>query len=218
MLIGPPAEQAVVRSVQLVALGGRTVLAVAVLSNGVVEKRTLEAPADEQGEAMSDAAIAAASTALARRLTEPHAHRSRPAEVDGDAATDALVDARRRPRFSEGTDSDPEHLYVGGASRMAADFDAVDKIRRVLGLLEQQFVVVTLLRDLLDRGLSVAIGVDEHGVDPLAECTVVVAPVMADGENAGTIGLLAPTRMNYPHALAAVAVVSQRLGKAMAEG
>ncbi len=77
---------------------------------------------------------------------------------------------------------------------------------------------VPLLRDLLDRGLTVAIGADEHGVTPLAECSVVVAPVKGSGGETGTIGVLGPTRMNYPQALAAVAVVSQRLGRRMEEG
>ena len=39
-----------------------------------------------------------------------------------------------------------------------------------------------------------------------------------DGEPAGTIGVLGPTRMNYPQALAAVAVVSKRLGQRLTEG
>ena len=41
---------------------------------------------------------------------------------------------------------------------MVAGFDAVETIRTVLDILEQQYVIVTLLRDVLDRGLSVAIG------------------------------------------------------------
>ena len=89
-------------------------------------------------------------------------------------------------------------------------FDAVETVREVLGILEQQYVVVTLLRDVLDRGLQVAIGT-ETGVEPLAECSLVVAPYEIEGEQAGTIGVLGPTRMNYPQALAAVAVVSKRL-------
>ena len=53
---------------------------------------------------------------------------------------------------------------------------------------------------------------------PLAECALVVAPYEVEGEPAGTIGVLGPTRMNYPQALAAVAVVSKRLGRRLSEG
>ena len=59
---------------------------------------------------------------------------------------------------------------------------------------------------------------NEHGVEPLSTCSVVVAPVQVEGEHLGTIGVLGPTRMNYPRALAAVEVVSDRLGKRLAEG
>jgi heat-inducible transcriptional repressor len=46
----------------------------------------------------------------------------------------------------------------------------------------------------------------------------VVAPYTVDGEQVGTVGVLGPTRMNYPQALAAVAVVGQRLGRRLSEG
>jgi heat-inducible transcriptional repressor len=63
----------------------------------------------------------------------------------------------------------------------------------------------------------VAIGA-EHGVEPLVACSVVVAPYIVEGEAVGTVGVLGPTRMNYPHALAAVEVVSQRLGRRLSDG
>jgi len=77
-------------------------------------------------------------------------------------------------------------------------------------------VVVTLLRDILDTGLSVAIGT-EHGMEPLASCAIVVMPVSVDGVEGGTIGLLGPTRMNYPLALAAARMVGDRLGERLSE-
>jgi heat-inducible transcriptional repressor len=60
--------------------------------------------------------------------------------------------------------------------------------------------------------MSVAIGV-EHGVEPLAACSVIVAPILVDGEQRGSVGVLGPTRMNYPQAMATVEVVSDQLGR-----
>ena len=60
-----------------------------------------------------------------------------------------------------------EPIYVGGVARMAEAFDAVETVRAVLRTLEEQYVVVSLVRDILDRGLSVAIG-SELGFEPLA--------------------------------------------------
>jgi heat-inducible transcriptional repressor len=99
---------------------------------------------------------------------------------------------------------------------VADSFEAVDVVRQVLHTLEQQFVVVSLVRDIVDRGMSVAIGI-EHGVEPLSACSVVVAPVVVDGEHLGSVGVLGPTRMNYPQALATVDMVSNRLGRRLGE-
>jgi heat-inducible transcriptional repressor len=117
---------------------------------------------------------------------------------------------------SFGTRRVDESVFVGGASAMAEAFDAVEIVRSVLHTLEQQYVMVSLVRDMLNRGLSVAIGA-EHGVEPLAACSVVLAPVMVDGNNLGTVGVLGPTRMNYRQALATVEIVSDRLGRRLAE-
>jgi len=100
---------------------------------------------------------------------------------------------------------------------MAESFEAVETVRSVLEILEQQLVVVTLLRDVLGRGLSVSIGT-EHGYEPLASCAVVVAPVCVAGQELGAVGLLGPTRMNYPGALAAAHVVGERLGERLDSG
>jgi heat-inducible transcriptional repressor len=72
--------------------------------------------------------------------------------------------------------------------------------------------VVSLVHDLLDQGTTtVRIG-SENSIDELRECSIVVAPYRVDGEVAGTVGVLGPTRMDYRQALAAVEAISQQLG------
>ena len=46
---------------------------------------------------------------------------------------------------------DGEQVFVGGTARMAQAFDAIETVREVLVILEQQIVVVTLLRDVIDK-------------------------------------------------------------------
>ena len=211
VVVGPPHESTVIRSAHLVALAPRVALVVVVLGNGVVEKRTIDVPDD-----VDEARLAAASARLAAHLTGYTLGDRGAAAPTGDQVTDTVVAAAVRS-LSEDDHNQPDHVFMGGVSRMAGAFDAVETVRKVLGALEQQYVVVTLLRDVLGRGLSVAIG-SEHGLEPLATCAVVVSPYQVEGKVTGTIGLLGPTRMNYPQALAAVAMVSQRLGERLSEG
>jgi heat-inducible transcriptional repressor len=212
LVVAPPHEGAPVRSVQLVPLGPRVALVVAVLANGGVEKASLELDPDTGDERIAAAAVHLAAHFVGQPLAD-----TRPIPPSGDPAVDRLVQTARQALWDH-HDSEADQLYVGGAAQMAAMFDAVDSVRQVLAIIEQQYVLVSLLREALGSAeLNVAIGT-EHGVRPLAECSLVVAPYEVDGTHIGTIGVLGPTRMNYPQAMAAVAVVSRRLGRHLRVG
>lgn len=209
VVLGPKHEIAVVRSVQLVGLSAHLATVVIVLSSGMVESQSIEL-----AEPTGDAVLVTATTCLAAAMIGRALHENGAPAPCGDPAADVIVAqvvGTLRTRRAD------ESVFVGGASSMAEAFDAVDIVRSVLHALEQQYVVVSLVRDMLDRGLSVAIGA-EHGIEPLATCSMVLSPVMADGTMVGTVGVLGPTRMNYPQALATVEVVSERLGRRIAEG
>jgi heat-inducible transcriptional repressor len=208
VVVGPRAEAVTVRSVQLVALSSTAATVVAVLGNGAVESETIEVSPtltiDQIDSASRHLAATCVGSPLSGRLVLPST---------GDAELDALC-SRALNALVAGSSS--EHVYMGGTSTMVAAFDAVEIVRDVLRTLEQQFIVVSLVSDIVDRGMSVAIGF-EHGVQPLSACSVVVAPVVVEGEHRGSVGVLGPTRMNYPQALATVEVVSKRLGRRMGE-
>lgn len=210
VVVGPTHDTATVRSVQLVDLGNLLALLVVVLSDGSVEKRTVELP-----EGVDDGVL----VAVANQLTEALRGRTLSDAVARVAATGTDEMLRRATvTLSElAGPEEHEHIFVGGSSRMAAAFDAMDTVRSVLSILEQQLVVVELLEQILDRGLSVAIGT-EHGFEPLASCALVVSSLAVEGEAAGTIGVVGPTRMNYPRALAAVRVVGQQLSERLGAG
>ena len=212
LVVAPQPEAATVRSIQLVALAPRVALLVAVLSNGSIAKHSVDV-----AEGVGDDHVAAATAHLSlHTIGKPVATAGEAVPPTGDAATDGVVRAALDALYGA-READVDNVFVGGTARMAEAFDAVATVRQVLGVLEQQYVVVSLLRDVIDRGLQVAIGT-ETGVIPLSECALVVAPYEVEGGQAGSIGVLGPTRMNYPQAMAAVAVVSKRLGRALTEG
>jgi heat-inducible transcriptional repressor len=215
VVMGPKPEAAVIRSIQVVALTGRLAMVVAVLSNGSVETENLELT-DSHGDAveLDESRVSAATAHLQAAFVGTSLRELEDPPASGDTGLDELCAAAVSALRTTSTE-DP--VYVGGAAAMADSFEAVEVVRQVLHTLEQQYVVVSLVRDILNRGLSVAIGA-EHGVEPLAACSVVVSPVMVDGEQMGTVGVLGPTRMNYPQALATVEVVSDRLGRRLMEG
>ncbi|MCY3892558.1 MAG: heat-inducible transcriptional repressor HrcA [Acidimicrobiaceae bacterium] len=216
MVVAPRHDGDSIRSAQLVDLGGGRLLVVLVMSSGVVERTYVDVYDNrELADAAQGPAAGAASAILAEALVGRT--RSQPPTVPetGDAATDALAAAALAALADD--QSHPGELYVGGTAKITEQFEAVSSLRSVLSVLEEQLMVVTLLRSLVDRGLSVAIG-SETGMKPLADCSVVVAPYEVDGRTVGSVGLLGPTRMDYSKALAAVHTVSRRLSASLGDG
>ena len=211
VVVGEANEVSTVRSVQLVDLSPRTILAVMVMSNGAIVKRTMELDQDVTPSELSAAHALVNDRMVGSSLHAPTPKLAVPQQA-GAALAAAAVSALREAAEAEG-----QHMFVDGRSRIAGSFDARETIEAVLGILEQQFVVVSLLKELVDGGLAVSIG-SESGVAPLADCSLVVAPYQVGGESVGAIAVLGPTRMNYPETLSAVALVSQRLSRLLTEG
>jgi heat-inducible transcriptional repressor len=210
VVVGPhQADVATVRSVQLVSLQPSLVLALAILSNGSVEKCILHVTADTD-----DTTIATAGALLDTQLSGSRWTALPDLRPVAGPAADSLAREARDALTARAQQEILEPLYVGGASRLAADqeaFPTSTSAARLLELLERQVEVVSLVHDLLDQGPTVRIG-SENPIVELRDCSIVVAPYRVDGEVAGTVGVLGPTRMDYRQALAAVEAISQQLG------
>ena len=196
-------------------------LAVVVLSNGSVEKEVVVFDADVSDDDVADASARFAGQLGGRRLadvSDPGAD-TPSGEAPGKGRARAIavadiVDASRVALQTRLAHHQSEPLYVGGASRLAAEHDAfvTTSTARLLELLEQHVVLASLMRELLGPGLTVSIGSENTSLD-LRECSLVLAPYLVEGEPAGTVGVLGPTRMDYRKAQAAVSAVSQQLGR-----
>lgn len=178
VVVGPQPDAATVRSVQLVILQPRVVLIVAVLSNGGVEKQVLHFDAD-----VDEATVNAAAAALDDELVGYPLTALPELRPTGAGAADSIA-ARARDELSQYVGT-VEPLYVGGTSRIAAEqesFSTVESAARLLEMLEHQVVVVSLVRDLLDKGINVRIGA-ENDLEELRDCAIVLAPYRVEGEH-----------------------------------
>ena len=212
VVVGPQTEAARIRAVQLVQLAPRVILAVMVFGNGVVEKETVQFDhdldvndVDTAAKLMSKACVDTELASVVSPAIEMGTPLSEAASI-AKATTDAM-----RSRSGNG----PDPLFIGGASQLAVEqeaFASPSSVARLLGLLEQQVVVVSVMRELLGPGITVTIG-KEHAREDLTECSLVLAPYLMEGAPAGTVGVLGPTRMDYRQAQAAVNTVSAQLSR-----
>lgn len=210
VVVAEATNVATIKSVQLVELSQDLVLVVAVLSNGAVLKRTVDLAerisADSLDESQRILVGVTVGLTIAK-LSNVQVH---------DASAAALVAVAALEELQIAAELETQQFFVEGRAYIAGSFDARETVESVLDILEQQLVVVSLLKELVDSGVAVSIG-SESGVAPLSECSLVVAPYQLGEESAGAIAVLGPTRMNYPETLSAVAIVSRRLSNLLGE-
>ena len=118
VVIAPVGQEATIRSVQVVGLSSASALLVAVLSNGTVEKHTLDLTdgGPQLAEGVGEERIGAATAHLSAGLAGASRVDLPKLAATGDAATDALCAlAVRSLRAERGTD--PDQVFVGGTAR-----------------------------------------------------------------------------------------------------
>ncbi len=215
----PTLSRSTVRHVELVALAPTRLLAVLITSTGRVEQRVVEMPSAVSDTLVADMRARLNTATVGQRLADA---------VERLTELAAAVPAADRPAvavmisalvetFSD--DRSDERVLVGGTANLArfgADFDV--SIRPLLEALEEHVVLLRLLGEATDpSAVTVRIG---HEV-PLAELTstsVVASGYGRDGEPLATLGIVGPTRMDYPGSIAAVRAVARYVGRALTDG
>ena len=112
-------------------------------------------------------------------------------------------------------DRDQRVLLAGTANLAPLAANYPDTLGPVLEALEEQVVLLRLLSEAANAPaqISVLIG-HELPVERLAATSVVST---AYGETAGRLGVLGPTRMDYPGAIVAVQAVAAYLSRVLEE-
>ncbi len=210
----PTLSRSTVRHVEVVPLTGTRLLLVLILSTGRVEQRVVELP-----EALDDGDVADLRTRLNRSVTgERLADASdklvqlpddyEPAKRAPIAALAAsLVEAMSDHRADE-------RVAVGGAANLARFGDGFDtSIRPMLEALEEHVVLLKLLGEATSSS-TVTVRIGHEGPYQELATTSVVATGYGPGDEAlATLGIVGPTRMDYPGTMASVRAVARYVSR-----
>jgi heat-inducible transcriptional repressor len=212
----PTLTRSTVRHVELVPLTPARLMLVLITDSGRVDQRMVDL-----GDVVTEESVARIRTMLnaamvGRRLTEASVL---VAELPGDAPGDlrepvttlamVLIDAL--------VEHPEERLVLGGTgnlTRNVADFPG--SLRTVLEALEEQVVVLKLLASARSPG-TVRISIGEENEAEEMRSTSVVSIGYGPGETLlGGMGVVGPTRMDYPGTIAAVHAVARYVGEILA--
>ena len=213
----PTLSTSTVRHLEVVALTPARLLMVVITDSGRVDQRIVELGDtidDHQlaqlrellGQALEGKRLAAASVAVSDLA----------AQLDGSGGFSDAVGRSATVLLESLVEHSEERLLMGGTAnltRNTADFGG--SLRSVLEALEEQVVVLRLLAAQQEAGkVTVRIG-HETEAEQMAGTSVVTTTYGSSGTVFGGMGVVGPTRMDYPGTIANVAAVAMYIGEVL---
>lgn len=214
----PTLSASTVRHLEVVALNPARLLLVVITDSGRVDQRIVELGdviddyqvsqlREMLGQALVGKKLAIASTAVADLAGELDGRSGLSNNFSNAVGRSATVLLESLLEHSE------ERLLLGGTAnltRNAADFGG--SLRSILEALEEQVVVLRLLAAQQEAGkVTVRIG-QETRVEQMAGTSMVSTAYGTPDTVYGGMGVVGPTRMDYPGTIASVAAVALYIG------
>lgn len=215
----PSLTRSTVRHVELVPLGPQRVLVVLIAGTGRVEQRVLETPREIDDAVLGELRARINTESAGRLLTDaasrlqslpdalPPEDRDLARCVVG-ALDDALVEERE------------ERVVLAGAANLARfGQDFPESIGPVLDALEEHVVLMRLLGELSTDPSAVAVRIGSELAHEGLRSTSVVTSGYGGGRGGRDVvaglGVLGPTRMDYPTTMATVRAVARYVSRVL---
>ena len=212
----PSLTRSTVRHVELLSLAPARLMLVLITDTGRVEQRMVDCPAPFGEASLADLRARLNSRVAGRRFSDvPSLVEDLPEAFEAeDRGTVSTVLSTLLETLVE---ENEERLMIGGTANLARfghDFPLM--IRPVLEALEEQVVLLKLLGEAKDPGVTVRIG-HENAHEGLNSTSVVSVGYGSGGEAVAKLGVVGPTRMDYPGTMGAVRAVARYVGQILAE-
>ncbi|WP_370037184.1 heat-inducible transcriptional repressor HrcA [Nocardioides sp.] len=217
----PTLSSSTVRHVELVALTPERLLVVLILSTGRVEQRLVELSSPLADDDLATLRSRLLLVATGQRIADAVAGlRARVPADDavaqaGAEATGAVVEALCEAMSDHRSD---HRVAVGGAANLARYGDSFDSaVRPLLEALEEHVVLLKLLGEAGSSGMvTVRIGA-EGPYEELSSTSVVSTGYGPEDQSLAALGIVGPTRMDYPGTMAAVRAVARYVTRILDE-
>ena len=218
----PSLTRSAVRHIELVPMGATRLMVVLIVNTGRVEQRVIETSFDlsaPDGEATLGLVRAKVNAkAVGKRLGDAASGLASLPEEFEPAARDLVRDVVRSLDDAL-VEEREERVVLAGTSNLArvgTDFPL--SIRPVLEALEEHVVLLTLLSTAAETSdlITVRIG-HENTVTGLQSTSVVSTEYGTGSELVAGLGVLGPTRMDYPTTMASVRAVATYVSRILAQ-
>jgi heat-inducible transcriptional repressor len=213
----PSLARSMVRHLELVPISTTRIMLVMIADTGRVEQRLVELPTPVPAEDITE---------LRRRINERLGGQRL---VDTPPLVEGLVDETAPDRratvatvasvlLETLVERTEERVALAGTANLARGgvLDFSGTLRPVLEALEEEVILLKLIGEVEPSTMRVRIG-DENQIDNLRSASVVSTGYGPGSTVVGGLGVLGPTRMDYPGTIATVRAVARYVGDLLAQ-
>ena len=215
IVASPRVSEARLRQIEFLKIGERSIYAVLITQSNMGHHKIIET-SEELSQEFLNSVSSYLNEQFAFRSPEEVRREVLESLVEEQESYDQMLAQAARLSKKAFDVSDERDLYVEGLSHIVNDFDDVADIRRLLKALEEKFAIIDLLDQTLEEtGVNLAIG-REIPIMELQECSLVTARYSNGDRVLGAIGVIGPTRMNYPRVIPVIDYAARMLSQAIA--
>lgn len=200
VVVTPKGEGLTLRSLRFVTLGPDELLAVLVMKNGAVANRFLRTSVTESelvrihnllDDVIEGRSLRDVRELFARRLTSDKVQHDELRRRAFELGTAAIADVPVAPE---------SQLVIEGQAKLfeQPEFSDAHNLKEVMSALDERDRLVELLDATMAADVArVVVGSEAGGLGG-GQLAIIGASFTEDGERAGTVGIIGPTRMDYP--------------------
>jgi heat-inducible transcriptional repressor len=212
IVISPMLAASRLKQLQLIRLNDRQILVVIVTQIGMVHNKIIQVRSCPEQDSLDKMAailldlfekepIARIRKSLIKELTK-----------NQEECNQLIIQAIRLGKKAFDIDS-PGELIIAGRSKMCSfpEFNDQNKLKALYRVFEDKIALTDLMVDAMnDDGIKVNIGT-ENQLMGLSTCSVVAGTYGNQGHLLGTIGIVGPTRLDYPKVISAIHYSTEKL-------
>lgn len=207
VVVAPGVAGQTIRDVHLVRLTSDVILAMVVTDGGRVIQEKVRLASTLTMEELADAERAMYSAAVGQAVGSPMVLGDEIRASLGPAVATVAADVISVIGRAAGAESE---MFVGGTRQMAAVWEDLTEVQRVLEVVEREAIVLNILARA--PGTSIQIGSELPVADvDMAVVSTTYESGAAAGSPTGLVGVIGPMRMNYGRVISAVEEVSREL-------
>jgi heat-inducible transcriptional repressor len=220
LVVSPRAEVLTLKHLRFIRTVPGELLAVLVMSNGAVQNRFLKAEATEDelirihnvlDDVVEGRSLGDLRGLFARRLADER----------------VLDDSVRRRAFELGgavvaraVGAGPADVVIEGRAKLLGqpEFAGAEEMKQIVSALDEHERIISLLdATLAATGATVVVG-HEAGELGGGQLSIIGAAYTDHGRNAGSVGVIGPTRMDYPKVLPLVTATASAMSSFIERG